>query len=115
MPVFFIFLFPQSKIFGFKTYLKNIEADITVKLKQRDIQVSKHRNTLICISWIVLVRVLCEGGVLVTPAVMATDVPRSHSSAQEAGIQAICILDSRSPISLSLCVENIQAAFVPLS
>lgn len=37
----------------------------------------------------------------VTPAVMATDIPRSHSSAQEAGIQAICNLESLSSISLS--------------
>lgn len=48
----------------------------------------------VCLRW-------AEAG-LVTPAVMATDVPRSHSSTQKAGIQAICTLGSLSPISPAL-------------
>lgn len=34
-------------------------------------------------------------------AVLVTDGPHSHASAQEAGIQAICMLDSVSPLSSS--------------
>lgn len=50
---------------------------------------------------------LVEAG-LVTPAVMATDVPHPRSSTQEAGIQAICLLNRPILPALSFYLSKIS-------